>query len=740
MALFFVDHVRKDLYCVRSPDAQGFSLPITSGIGGWVASNGVGANVSDVYADPRFDSSFDKITGNKTKSLLCLPIKDSTGKTVAVLQAVNKIVSRSDWEFDQQIHHRVASTNDHHIPLVQTQQAIAMGVDPALIAKHIQSASAATNANANNNAPHPHSHPHNAATGGATSIPGIVAPLPSYFSVNASSGAAPSTPNSGGTSPHRRTQSQVYTSRPLQDANAAAAHASTATAGGALDKSQTLPVPAAKAGDSKSSSVAAAAAADSKRGLAERRKFRSSVDATSSMLGRVGASDMRRPLRGVHDSSTVVGASFSAADEELMAGFCIEIGGTLRRFMTAVLLERSSIGEDVRLNSLLENYGHHDVNIVASIDIAIRKEKIIKPQVSGGDAKSTAVAPAGGSATVPPLTVAGSTSSTGSPLNGDDSPPHSPTPAAAAAAAAALRSSWPAQISLTPGFSYSEMIGSLCRLDFDCWAYTEDQLMIGCYYMMQDFNVMKHFAITEGVMQNFLMSIRYRYRKVPYHNFYHGFSVMQYSYIVLKTTNARSCFEDVDTFGLLVGSLAHDVDHPGNNNQFEINTNSRLALKYNDISVLENHHAFTLFQIMQQPTSNIISALSPDASRTIRKRMIKGILATDMAGHFELCKRIDQLLAAKINVAQPNTPGPVPAPAPAPAAATPAPAAANAGVTASGTSTPTPSSTNIHFDIKSESDRQFLFDIIIHSADLQSIVVPVSIAKVRNARAAWLSY
>jgi len=44
---------------------------------------------------------------------------------------------------------------------------------------------------------------------------------------------------------------------------------------------------------------------------------------------------------------------------------------------------------------------------------------------------------------------------------------------------------------------------------------------------------------------------------------------------------------------LFISSAAHDVDHPGNNNIYEIKTKSKLATLYNDQAVLENHHCAT---------------------------------------------------------------------------------------------------------------------------------------------------
>lgn len=43
----------------------------------------------------------------------------------------------------------------------------------------------------------------------------------------------------------------------------------------------------------------------------------------------------------------------------------------------------------------------------------------------------------------------------------------------------------------------------------------------------------------------------------------------------------------------------------GHTNLFEVNSLSKLAIKYNDISVLEQHHASLSFKIMQDEECNI---------------------------------------------------------------------------------------------------------------------------------------
>ena len=63
----------------------------------------------------------------------------------------------------------------------------------------------------------------------------------------------------------------------------------------------------------------------------------------------------------------------------------------------------------------------------------------------------------------------------------------------------------------------------------------------------------------------------------------------------------------IDYLVLFISAAAHDIDHPGNNNQWEINAKSKLSILYNDLSVLENHHAASLFFILEDDNCNIFN-------------------------------------------------------------------------------------------------------------------------------------
>ena len=65
-------------------------IPWDSGIVGHVAKSGTPVNIPDCYADDRFNAEVDNMTGYRTRSMLCHPIKDSGGEVIGVAQVINK--------------------------------------------------------------------------------------------------------------------------------------------------------------------------------------------------------------------------------------------------------------------------------------------------------------------------------------------------------------------------------------------------------------------------------------------------------------------------------------------------------------------------------------------------------------------------------------------------------------------------------------------------------------------------
>ena len=71
-------------------DVREIRLPIGKGLAGTVAATGEPVILHDAYADPRFDQSQDRKSGFRTRSMLCVPIRNRARRSVGVLQLLNK--------------------------------------------------------------------------------------------------------------------------------------------------------------------------------------------------------------------------------------------------------------------------------------------------------------------------------------------------------------------------------------------------------------------------------------------------------------------------------------------------------------------------------------------------------------------------------------------------------------------------------------------------------------------------
>lgn len=92
--LFLVDRARGELWSKVAQSDEGkhldIRMPLSAGIAGKVASTGESLNIADAYNEPLFNRDVDQRTGFRTRSLLCVPIRDHSGETFAVAQLLNK--------------------------------------------------------------------------------------------------------------------------------------------------------------------------------------------------------------------------------------------------------------------------------------------------------------------------------------------------------------------------------------------------------------------------------------------------------------------------------------------------------------------------------------------------------------------------------------------------------------------------------------------------------------------------
>lgn len=90
--LYLLDDRRNELVSriVQGNEVRQIRLKMGQGIAGHVASTGKTLLVNDPYRDPRFNPELDLSSGYRTRSILAVPMKNHLGRTIGVIQVLNK--------------------------------------------------------------------------------------------------------------------------------------------------------------------------------------------------------------------------------------------------------------------------------------------------------------------------------------------------------------------------------------------------------------------------------------------------------------------------------------------------------------------------------------------------------------------------------------------------------------------------------------------------------------------------
>ncbi|CAB1318295.1 unnamed protein product, partial [Coregonus sp. 'balchen'] len=135
--------------------------------------------------------------------------------------------------------------------------------------------------------------------------------------------------------------------------------------------------------------------------------------------------------------------------------------------------------------------------------------------------------------------------------------------------------------------------------DFDL---TELELVMCGIQMFYEVGVVKKFQVPQEVLVRFMYSISKGYRKMPYHNWRHGFNVGQTMFTLLTTGNLKRYYTDLEVMAMITSAFLHDIDHRGTNNLYQVKSGNPIA-KLHGSSVLERHHLeFSKFLLADERT------------------------------------------------------------------------------------------------------------------------------------------
>jgi len=154
-SIFLLDRERHELWSrvALGLGSQVIRFPADRGIAGHVAATGTVLNVRDPYVDPRFNQNVDRQTGYRTKSILCGPLRGGDGRTLGVLQVLNKrgggpFVTRDVRRFERLLsrcslalenavtfEHLQTAKKDGLQPRVRTPKVLVVEHDPRVMAQ-----------------------------------------------------------------------------------------------------------------------------------------------------------------------------------------------------------------------------------------------------------------------------------------------------------------------------------------------------------------------------------------------------------------------------------------------------------------------------------------------------------------------------------------------------------------------------------------------------------------------------
>ncbi len=151
--------------------------------------------------------------------------------------------------------------------------------------------------------------------------------------------------------------------------------------------------------------------------------------------------------------------------------------------------------------------------------------------------------------------------------------------------------------------------------------------------LFEDHGLCDAFSIPHETLVSYFCALEARYQAVAYHNSLHAADVLHAMNFILVAGGAASSLPRVELAAALLAAAAHDVGHSGVGNAFLVATRAPLALRYNDVQVLENFHAATAFELLAQPGCDLTAAMSAADARALRSLTVSLILATDVAQH-----------------------------------------------------------------------------------------------------------
>uniref|UniRef100_A0A1Y1MET1 PDEase domain-containing protein n=2 Tax=Photinus pyralis TaxID=7054 RepID=A0A1Y1MET1_PHOPY len=153
-------------------------------------------------------------------------------------------------------------------------------------------------------------------------------------------------------------------------------------------------------------------------------------------------------------------------------------------------------------------------------------------------------------------------------------------------------------------------------------------LPVLCVHLFHWYGLLDHFQLDVVRVWKLFSLIEEGYHSTnPYHNSIHATDVTQAMHCFLQEQKIKEHLQPLEVMAALIGAVAHDLDHPGVNQHFLISTSNHLAILYDNMSVLENHHWRSAVGCLLE--SGVAQQLTP-CRNELENQIRSLILATDI--------------------------------------------------------------------------------------------------------------
>ncbi|KAH0785453.1 cAMP phosphodiesterase [Histomonas meleagridis] len=149
-----------------------------------------------------------------------------------------------------------------------------------------------------------------------------------------------------------------------------------------------------------------------------------------------------------------------------------------------------------------------------------------------------------------------------------------------------------------PQLSSLNLGESLFQLHFNIWNIKESLLINLANDLLNSTDVVKTLNSKPGEIEHFLKRTLQSHNANPFNNFRRSCDCLQFAVYLLRKIGDN--FTEIEKTALILSTLLHDIDHPGTNNLFQINTCSKISIIYNNKHPIESNSASLGSKIIQE--------------------------------------------------------------------------------------------------------------------------------------------